>query len=58
MFPDPAHEPLDRNTFNKHLDNMLITGTLNPDILCYCVYKKQRILNEVKKALVRISNKK
>lgn len=54
---EPALEPLERKVFNAHLDKLLETGTLNPDIIphldkwqCYCI-------NEVKKALNRLSTK-
>lgn len=50
-----AGEGLPRKEFNKHLDALLITGQLNPDILCYCDREQQHVLNEVKKALKRTS---
>jgi len=55
---EPAQEPLDRKTFNRHFDNFLKTGKLNPEILEHCDSWQQYAINEVKKALVRIENKK
>lgn len=57
MFPDANHEPLERKVFNSHLDALLQTGQLNPEILEFCDSYQQRTLNEVKKALVRMENK-
>lgn len=54
---EPAREPLDRKIFNSHLDRLLETGQLNPEILEHCNSYQQNALNEVKKALVRLSNK-
>jgi len=54
---EPAREPLDRNTYNKHVDRLLETGQLNPEILEFCDSKQIFALNEIKKALVRITNK-
>lgn len=55
---EPAQKPLDRNIFNAHFDRLLETGELNPEILEYCDKYQQCALNHVKKALVRLSNKK
>lgn len=52
---EPANEPLDRKIFNQHFDNLLKTGKLNPDILVLCDRWQQHAINEVKKALVRLS---
>lgn len=54
---EPATEPLERKVYNAHLDKLLETGTLNPEILEHCDSYQQYALNEVKKALVRLSNK-
>lgn len=54
---EPAKEPLERKEFNKHYDNMLNTGKLNPDILPYCDAWQTNALNELKKALVRLEKK-
>jgi hypothetical protein len=54
---DPDPQGLPRNVFNKHVDGLLNTGQLNPEILEYCNERQLDILNEIKKALVRISNK-
>lgn len=54
---EPALTPLDRKTFNKHLDGLLTTGQLNPDILPFCDLTQTIVLNEVKKALVRLEKK-
>lgn len=53
MDADPVGLP--RNEFNKHLDALLTHNKLNPDILPYMSIDQQRIINEVKKALVRLS---
>lgn len=43
--------------FNKHLDGLLTVGQLNPDIIPFLNARQMDILNEVKKALVRLENK-
>lgn len=48
---------LPRKEFNKHLDALLNTGQLNPEILEYMNTRQHDIINEVKKALIRLSNK-
>lgn len=55
---EPALEPLERKVFNAHLDRMLETGTLNPDIIPHLDKYQAYAINEVKKSLVRLSNKK
>jgi len=55
---EPASEPLDRKVFNAHLDRLLETGQLNPDILTFLDSRQAYTINEVKKALNRLSNKK
>ena len=52
---EPSETPLERKIFNSHLDNFLKTGQLNPNIIPYCDKGQQYVLNEVKKALNRIS---
>ena len=52
---EPAQEPLERKEFNKHLDNLLSTGQLNPDIIPWLDSRQAHCINEVKKALVRLS---
>lgn len=54
---EPALEPLERKVFNAHLDKLLETGTLNPDILPYLDKWQMYAMNECKKALIRLSNK-
>ena len=54
---EPALEPLERKVFNSHLDKLLETGQLNPDIIPYCDMYQMMCYNEVKKALKRIKNK-
>lgn len=51
---DASQTPLERKTFNKHLDGLMTTGQLNPDILWYCDSFQQGVLNEVKKSLNRL----
>lgn len=53
---EASQTPLDRKTFNKHLDGLMCTGQLNPDILWYCDAFQQGVLNEVKKSLNRLEN--
>ena len=50
-------EGLPRKEFNKHLDALLNTGQLNPEILEYCDVFQQRCYNEVKKSLTRLKSK-
>lgn len=52
----PSPTPLDRKIFNRHFDNFLKTGKLNPEILELCDAWQQYAINEVKKALARIKN--
>ncbi len=54
---NPALIPLERKVYNQHLDKLLETGTLNPEILEHCDSYQMYALNEVKKALTRLSNK-
>lgn len=54
---EPASEPLERDVFNRHLDHLLSTGKLNPDILPYCNSYQMYALNEIKKALKRLSKR-
>ena len=54
---EPALEPLERKIFNSHLDKLLETGTLNPDILPHMDKWQTYCINEVKKALNRLSSK-
>jgi hypothetical protein len=44
--------------FNECMDKYLTSGEINPDILYFCDARQQDILNEVKKSLVRLKNKK
>lgn len=55
---EPSLEPLDRKIYNLHFDNLLNTGQLNPEILPLMDCWQQHAVNEVKKALARIKNKK
>lgn len=57
MWPDPALVPLPRKEFNRHLDVLLTTGQLNPDILPFMDSYQQRTINEVKKSLIRLSKR-
>lgn len=50
----PSPTPLDRKVFNKHYDNYLKTGKLNPEILEHCDIYQQVAINELKKAFARI----
>lgn len=52
---DPTGLP--PKVFNAHLDKMMETGQLNPDILPYMNQFQQGVCNEVKKAFKRIKNK-
>lgn len=54
---EPASEPLERDVFNRHLDHLLSTGKLNPDIIVYMDSRQQYCVNEVKKALKRLSKR-
>lgn len=54
---EPHPEGLPRKEFNKHLDALLTHGRLNPEILEYMNRTQQTVINEVKKALIRLENK-
>lgn len=55
MYADPNGMP--RKEFNKHLDDLLTTGRLNPEHLEFMDKNQQFTINEVKKALIRLENK-
>lgn len=57
MWPEPASTPLPRLEFNKHLDALLTTGKINPEILGFMDSGQQYVLNEVKKSLVRLEKR-
>ena len=52
---DPTGLP--RKVFNAHVDALLETGQLNPDILPHMSDDQQWIINEVKKSLNRLKAK-
>lgn len=52
--PGPGLPP---KIFANHLDALLETGQLNPDILYYATKEQQIIINEVKKSLNRLKRK-
>ena len=49
MWPTPSDTPLPEREFTKHIDVLLETGQLNPDILEYCDHKQQYALNVIKR---------
>lgn len=55
---EPSVVPLDRKIFNAHYDNFLNTGKLNPDIIPLMDVYQMNAINELKKALARLENKK
>lgn len=57
MWPDPASTPLPRLEFNKHIDALLTTGQINPEILGFMDSGQQYVMNEVKKSLVRLEKR-
>ncbi len=52
-----SRDPLPRKVFNHHLDALLETGQLNPEILPFMDADQARIINEVKKGLTRLKTK-
>lgn len=54
---EPHPVGLPDSIFRKHYDNMLVTGELNPEILELCNSYQMFAINELKKALVRLTNK-
>jgi len=55
---EPSPTPLERKVYNAHYDNLLNTGQLNPDIIPHMDSYQMYAINELKKALVRLENKK
>lgn len=53
MWPDPAAVPLPDREWHKHLEALLDTGMVNPEILEFLDYKQQYCLNEIKKTFAR-----
>ncbi len=51
----PHESGLPRLVFNKHLDALLKTGKLNPDIIPLLNRDQQLVINEVKKSLKRMT---
>jgi hypothetical protein len=51
---EPAREPLDNKTFNKHYDHLYLYGKLNPEIIEQCDSYQQNALNHLKKCQARI----
>ena len=54
---EPAHEPLPSKEWHKHLEGLLNTGKINPDILWYLDYKQQFCINEIKKCFIRVKSR-
>lgn len=54
---EPAHEPLPAKEWHKHLEGLLNTGNINPDILWYLDYKQQYCINEIKKCFIRVKSR-
>lgn len=50
---EPAPTPLERKLWIRHLNNLLETGTLNPDILPYLDSYQTFCVNEIKKYYAR-----
>lgn len=55
---EPSPTPLEPKLWRRHLDHYLMTGNLNPDIIPHLDAFQQGVINEIKKALIRIENKK
>lgn len=53
----PHAEGLPRKVFNTHLDALMSTGELNPDIIPYMNERQQDIINELKKSIKRFKAK-
>lgn len=49
----PAEYALPEKEFNKHIDKLLETGQLNPDIIPHLDYKQQYTVNVIKKYYAR-----
>jgi hypothetical protein len=54
---EPSDTPLERKEFNKHYDNFLVTGQLNPDAFAEMDAWQQFACNELKKAFIRLEKK-
>lgn len=57
MYGINAGPGLPPKVFNNHLDALLETSQLNPDILYYMSKDQQIIINEVKKSITRLKRK-
>lgn len=53
----PASEPLPKKVWNAHVDALIETGQLNPEILEFMSSDQQWVINEIKKSLTRIKKK-
>lgn len=54
---EPHEEGLPRKVFNAHLDALIETSELNPEILPFMDASQQQVINEVKKSIIRLQNK-
>lgn len=58
IFPDiPQTGELPLKEWRKHLDALLETGKLNPDIIPYLNEEQRLVVNEVKKSIKRLKDK-
>lgn len=53
----PSPTPLEPKLWRMHLDNYMVTGQLNPDILPYLDATQMTVINEIKKSFARIKSK-
>ena len=54
---EPAREPLPSKEWHSHLEGLLNTGQLNPDIIPYLDARQMWCLNEIKKTFIRIEKR-
>lgn len=53
----PSPTPLEPKLWRMHLDNMLTTGQLNPDIIEHLDSFQTGVINEIKKSFARMKAK-
>ena len=54
---EPTQQPLESKLWRMHLDNYMMTGMLNPDIIPHLDAFQTGVINEIKKSFARIKSK-
>lgn len=54
---EPAQDPLPPKEWNAHLEALLNTGQMNPDIIPFLNHRQAWCMNEIKKAFDRFQRR-